>query len=133
VRAGQFLYHSVPEAFGVLNHGVLVPLVYRLGLTSVSHAGSGDNFPETWGYRDRECDLQQRLAGHAGLPLGSPRCCPIVPNTLTVQINGHNGEIGRTLAVLPDWSVDFTPAVHEGDAFNPGSNTTSYTVAWLHN
>lgn len=27
-----------------------MPLVYRLGLTSVSHAGSGDNFPETWGH-----------------------------------------------------------------------------------
>jgi hypothetical protein len=26
-----------------------VPLVYRLGLTPVSHAGSGDKFPETWG------------------------------------------------------------------------------------
>jgi hypothetical protein len=25
------------------------PLVYRVGLTPVSHAGSGDNFPETWG------------------------------------------------------------------------------------
>ncbi|HET7500887.1 MAG TPA: HD domain-containing protein, partial [Kofleriaceae bacterium] len=27
-----------------------MPLVYRLGLTPVSHTGSGDNFPETWGY-----------------------------------------------------------------------------------
>jgi hypothetical protein len=59
--------------------------------------------------------------------------CPVVPNTITVQITGHNGEIGHTAAVLPDSSVDFTTTVHEGEAFNPGSNTTSYTLAWLHN
>jgi hypothetical protein len=43
------VFMSAMETFGVWSHVVLVPLVYRLGLTSVSHAGSGDNFPETWG------------------------------------------------------------------------------------
>lgn len=57
----------------------------------------------------------------------------IVAGTITVQINGNNGEIGHTAAQNGTREVDFTASVHEGDAFNPGKNTTSYTVAWLRN
>lgn len=56
----------------------------------------------------------------------------IVPGTLVVKINGHNGEVGHT-ASNSTFQVSFTATVREGDAFNPGVNTTSYTVAWLRN
>jgi hypothetical protein len=55
----------------------------------------------------------------------------ITPGSITVAINGHNGEIGHTLSQIDAFTIDFTASVNEGDAFNPGKNTTSYTVAWL--
>jgi hypothetical protein len=57
----------------------------------------------------------------------------IVPGTITVQINGNNGEIGHAAAQLDSFNIAFTASVNEGDAFNPGKNTTSYTVVWLRN
>lgn len=57
----------------------------------------------------------------------------IVPNTITVQINGNNGEIGHTASQTGTRQIDFTASVREGDAFNPGKNSTAYTVAWVRN
>ena len=57
----------------------------------------------------------------------------IVPNTITVQVNGNNGEIGHAATQLDASKLEVTASVHEGDAFNPGKNTTSYTVVWLRN
>jgi len=57
----------------------------------------------------------------------------IVAGSIIVQINGHNGEVGHTAAQTTATKVSFTATVREGDAFNPGANTTSYTVAWLRN
>lgn len=57
----------------------------------------------------------------------------IVPGSIIVQINGHNGAVGYTAAQVGTNKVSFTATVHEGNAFDPGSNTTSFTVAWLRN
>jgi hypothetical protein len=55
----------------------------------------------------------------------------IVAGTITVSINGNNGEIGHSASQIDASNINFTASVREGDAFNPGVNTTSYTVAWL--
>ncbi len=55
----------------------------------------------------------------------------IVPGSIQVQINGHNGEVTHSASQIGSRQINFVAVVHEGDVFNPGKNTTSYTVAWL--
>ena len=57
----------------------------------------------------------------------------VVPGSIIVQINGNNGEMGHSVTLTAPRQIDFTASVNEGDAFNPGKNTTAYTVAWLRN
>jgi hypothetical protein len=55
----------------------------------------------------------------------------IVPGSIIVQINGHNGELVHTVSQTGLRQIDLTAIVREGDAFNPGVNTTAYTVVWF--
>ncbi|WP_437777298.1 hypothetical protein [Sorangium sp. So ce1097] len=55
----------------------------------------------------------------------------IVPGSVTVQIDGHNGAIGYSASQTGARTIQFSASIHEGDAFNPGKNTTKFIVAWL--
>lgn len=55
----------------------------------------------------------------------------IVPGSIQVEIDGHNGEVGHSAVQVGPRSIDFTASVHEGNAFGPGDNTTRYDVFWL--
>lgn len=55
----------------------------------------------------------------------------IVPGSIQVEIDGHNGEIGHSAVQVGPRAIDFTASVHEGNAFGPGDNTTRYDVFWL--
>jgi hypothetical protein len=56
----------------------------------------------------------------------------IVPGTVTVQVDGR-GSIGHSAALVENNRfIDFSASIHEGDAFNPGKNTTRFAVAWLY-
>ncbi|MGK3990069.1 hypothetical protein WME99_43905 [Sorangium sp. So ce136] len=55
----------------------------------------------------------------------------IVPGTVTVQVDGHNGAIGYSASQSGPRTIDFTASIREGDAFNPGANTTKFLVAWM--
>ncbi|WP_437605011.1 hypothetical protein WMF20_27920 [Sorangium sp. So ce834] len=55
----------------------------------------------------------------------------IVPGTITVQIDGHNGAVGYSASQSGARTINFSASIREGDAFNPGANTTKFIVAWL--
>ncbi|AUX44994.1 uncharacterized protein SOCE26_064730 [Sorangium cellulosum] len=55
----------------------------------------------------------------------------IVPGSITVQIEGHNGALGYSASQSGPRTIDFSASVREGDAFNPGKNTTKFLVAWF--
>lgn len=55
----------------------------------------------------------------------------IVPDSIEVEIDGHNGEVGHSAIQVGPREIDFTASIHEGNAFGPGDNTTKYTVTWL--
>lgn len=55
----------------------------------------------------------------------------IVPGSITVQIDGHNGAIGFSASQSGTRTIDFSASIREGDAFNPGANTTKFLVAWF--
>ncbi|MGK4003606.1 hypothetical protein WMF31_13330 [Sorangium sp. So ce1036] len=55
----------------------------------------------------------------------------IVPGSITVQIDGHNGAVGYSASQSGDRIIDFSATINEGDMFNPGKNTTKFIVAWL--
>ncbi|MGK3966832.1 hypothetical protein WMF38_21980 [Sorangium sp. So ce118] len=55
----------------------------------------------------------------------------IVPGTVTVQVDGHNGAVGYTASQSGVRTINFSASIREGDAFNPGANTTKFIVAWL--
>jgi hypothetical protein len=55
----------------------------------------------------------------------------IVPGTITVEVDGHNGAIGYSVSQVAARTIEFSASIHEGDAFNPGKNTTKFIVAWL--
>jgi hypothetical protein len=55
----------------------------------------------------------------------------VVPSTITVQIDGHNGALGFSASKSGARSINFSASIREGDAFNPGTNTTKFLVAWL--
>jgi hypothetical protein len=57
----------------------------------------------------------------------------IIPGTVSVQIDGHNGSIGHSASLIDNnRAIKFTASIHEGDAFNPGSNTTKFLVLWAY-
>ncbi|KYF54337.1 hypothetical protein BE08_12900 [Sorangium cellulosum] len=55
----------------------------------------------------------------------------IIPGSVTVQVDGHNGAIGFSASQTGTRVIEFSASIHEGDAFNPGKNTTKFIVAWL--
>jgi hypothetical protein len=56
----------------------------------------------------------------------------IMPGTVTVKVDGR-GSMGYSAALVENNRfIDFSASIHEGDAFNPGANTTKFAVAWLY-
>jgi hypothetical protein len=57
----------------------------------------------------------------------------IIPGTVTVKIDGHNGSQGYSANLVENNRyIDFSASIHEGDAFNPGANTTKFVVGFLY-
>ncbi|WP_437731990.1 hypothetical protein [Sorangium sp. So ce1335] len=56
----------------------------------------------------------------------------IVPGSIVVDIDGHNGAIGFSASQSGDRVIDFSASIHEGNMFNPGKNTTRFIVMWEH-
>ncbi|WP_437568169.1 hypothetical protein [Sorangium sp. So ce542] len=58
----------------------------------------------------------------------------IVPGTITWQIEGHDGTVNPPVIALSGDNrvIEFSVSVHEGNAFNPGKNTTRFTVGWAY-
>jgi len=54
----------------------------------------------------------------------------IVAGSISTTISGHNGEVSHTVTQTGPRQINFSATIHEGDAFNPGKNTTTYIVAW---
>ncbi|WP_437977036.1 hypothetical protein WMF11_08025 [Sorangium sp. So ce295] len=55
----------------------------------------------------------------------------IVAGTITVQVDGHNGAVGFSASQTGPKTIQFSASIREGDAFNPGANTTKFLVAWM--
>jgi hypothetical protein len=55
----------------------------------------------------------------------------IVAGTITVQVDGHNGAVGFSASQTGPKTIEFSASIREGDAFNPGANTTKFLVAWM--
>jgi hypothetical protein len=55
----------------------------------------------------------------------------IVPDSIEVEIDGHNGEIKHAAVQVGPRDIDFTASINEGNAFGPGDNTTKYIVKWV--
>ncbi|KYF75260.1 hypothetical protein BE18_52010 [Sorangium cellulosum] len=55
----------------------------------------------------------------------------IVPGSITVQIDGHNGAVGYSASQSGARLINFSASIREGNAFDPGANTTKFIVAWL--
>lgn len=50
--------------------------------------------------------------------------------SVVALISGNNGEISHSVSGVGTQQVELLATVHEGDAFNPGRNTTTYNVEW---
>lgn len=57
----------------------------------------------------------------------------VVPGSIVVEVDGPNGSMGYSASLHGTREIRFSASIHEGDAFNPGKNTTRFIVAWLRN
>jgi hypothetical protein len=55
----------------------------------------------------------------------------IMPGTIAIQVVGHNGSFGYSAQQIGARKIDFSAGIHEGDMFNPGKNTTRFTIMWI--
>ena len=55
----------------------------------------------------------------------------IFPNSIKTKIVGHDGQVKSAAEQVGARQINFVAIVHEGDVFNPGKNTTSYSVQWV--
>lgn len=54
----------------------------------------------------------------------------IIPGSIEVYIDGHNGAISYAAVQTANKTIKLTASIHEGDAFNPGKNNTKFVVLW---
>lgn len=55
----------------------------------------------------------------------------IVRGTVSASVDGRDGSVGFTVSQLNSREIAFSASIHEGDAFNPGVNTTRFVVTWI--
>lgn len=123
-------------AFGIVSLAVQVAACDDVEIATDADDADATGDLESEVTLDRALELTGRIC-NGGWP--GVRACwwwidsptDIVPGSIQVQINGHNGEVIHAAQQNGARQIKFVAVVHEGDVFGPGKNTTSYTVAWL--